>query len=59
MQTEFTNTVKLGEAKSDAHKVSLECKTKCNMWDAENEFKLKNNGEVNYDLKYPMKVSTK
>ena len=59
IQTEFTNTAKLGEAKSDAHKVSLENKSKFTMFDAEAEWKIKNNGEVTMDMKYPMKVSCK
>jgi len=54
--TEFTTTAKVGEAKGDSHKVSLEHKmklnqTKDNAYPFDSEIKLKNNGEIHADVK--------
>lgn len=59
---EFTHTVKVAEPKGDAHKVSLEHKTKWvtkEMGGMETEAKLKNNGELACDVKSDyLKVSS-
>lgn len=56
--TEFVTTAKVGEAKSDAHKVSLEHKMTMKTKGADitgpfdSEVKLKNNGEMACDMKF-------
>ena len=60
---EFGHTIKVGETKSDAHKVSMETKIKTvtKAWEGiNNEAKIKNSGELIVDTKSDvLKVSSR